>query len=185
MNKKRQAIWSILAMLTIWCIVNSSNINSIECSQEEMDAVTEKLLKQAVEKESLSNDEFEDTYKAQRIALEEALNETESETFEDVFARMRNQYGKGHVFIWNGKEYTTDYLEEVDISFYGYDSVSGWVLNTGDRDDYCATNDRDECGVCGGDGSLTWYADRDGDGLGDINTVKQSCEEPERLATTR
>lgn len=57
-------------------------------------------------------------------------------------------------------------------------SSNGWVLNSDDLDDYCATNDRDECGICGGDGALLWYADRDGDGLGDAGTTFSSCEQP-------
>ena len=37
----------------------------------------------------------------------------------------------------------------------------------------------DECGVCGGEGGTTWFADVDGDGKGDCEEVFVSCEQPE------
>ncbi len=37
----------------------------------------------------------------------------------------------------------------------------------------------DDCGVCDGPGSTTWYLDADGDGLGHIDTAVQDCAQPE------
>ena len=37
---------------------------------------------------------------------------------------------------------------------------------------------RDTCGVCDGKGEMVWFADRDGDGLGDSKTFIRSCDEP-------
>ena len=71
------------------------------------------------------------------------------------------------------------FAEEKETYVFPSDDVVGiWVRNSNDDDDYCTTNDRDECGVCGGDGQSVWYADRDADGLGDINTQMKSCEQP-------
>ncbi len=36
----------------------------------------------------------------------------------------------------------------------------------------------DACGVCDGPGEPIWYADMDGDGLGDINSTTMSCTQP-------
>ena len=36
----------------------------------------------------------------------------------------------------------------------------------------------DACGVCNGEGQTTWYADKDGDGLGDSASTTQSCDQP-------
>jgi hypothetical protein len=41
---------------------------------------------------------------------------------------------------------------------------------------HIANSDMDECGVCFGEGILTWFADEDGDGLGDPNDSQRSCE---------
>ena len=43
----------------------------------------------------------------------------------------------------------------------------GFVANFADPEPACATNDTDECDVCAGPGAEAWYADTDGDGLGD------------------
>jgi hypothetical protein len=40
------------------------------------------------------------------------------------------------------------------------------------------TTEEDACGVCGGFGPDTWYADFDADGLGDINNSISSCTPP-------
>lgn len=37
----------------------------------------------------------------------------------------------------------------------------------------------DACGVCGGDGPSTWFADVDGDGAGDDRITVEACEQPE------
>ncbi|MCB9539626.1 MAG: hypothetical protein H6704_25725 [Myxococcales bacterium] len=37
---------------------------------------------------------------------------------------------------------------------------------------------KDACGVCGGDGAATWYADVDRDGLGDPRIAVEACAQP-------
>jgi len=39
----------------------------------------------------------------------------------------------------------------------------------------CEASEQDVCGVCGGDGPVTWYNDADRDGLGDPNNFKINC----------
>jgi hypothetical protein len=55
---------------------------------------------------------------------------------------------------------------------------SGYVMNASDLDPTCTSNDRDVCGVCGGDGAVTWYRDQDSDGLGDATMSMSSCTMP-------
>ena len=55
----------------------------------------------------------------------------------------------------------------------------GYVSNSGDSEPDCITNDTDVCGVCGGDGLITWYLDQDSDNLGDPGSATtQSCFQP-------
>jgi len=57
------------------------------------------------------------------------------------------------------------------------DQPSGYVANADDDNDLCMQV-VDECGICGGDGPPTWYADMDGDSLGDPNVSIQDCSQP-------
>jgi len=102
--------------------------------------------------------------------------EYEDSYFPQVFAQYRALYGGGHTFEWNGSIYTTDYEEET-ITTQDTDARA-WVLNSDDIDDYCKSNYHDECGTCDGDGATRWFADRDGDGLGDSTTFTTSCGDP-------
>lgn len=55
----------------------------------------------------------------------------------------------------------------------------GFANNDDDHEPECATNDTDECGVCGGPGQRSFFADFDGDGLGDDALEIIGCTAPE------
>ena len=42
-----------------------------------------------------------------------------------------------------------------------FSAIWSYLDNSDDLDDDCDTNDRDECGVCGGSGLITFYYDYD------------------------
>ncbi len=62
--------------------------------------------------------------------------------------------------------------------FRGCDPPEGFVANPDDDDPSCADGTTDACGVCGGSGPPAWYADGDGDGLGDPYDGQVGCEQP-------
>ena len=98
--------------------------------------------------------------------------------FQEAFKIQHRAYGENHTFWWNGSRYTTNLLKTgmiADVKTVGHTT---WVLNSNDRDDHCLSNIFDECGTCNGEGALTWYLDRDGDGLGDVNTFTRDCFYP-------
>ena len=160
MNSK-QAMWSVMAMLTIWCTWNSVKINNAIKDNDNTNRIVNNLVEEYKEREEVEAKE------------EVILSETyEDDYFSSVFAQQRAIHGAGYTFEWNGKTYTTDYKEET------YTHSNGWVLNSDDYDDYCKSNYHDECGVCDGKGEMVWFADRDGDGLGDSKTFIRSCDAP-------
>ena len=98
-----QAMWSVLAMTTIWLIVLTSKINDIydglsDASFRIYELEVENIIKDDMPKLE-EVDRFEDTSRGLT-------------PFEQIFKEMRNNYGSGVVFNWNGDEYTTNYLEE-------------------------------------------------------------------------
>jgi len=168
MEKQMKAVWAILAMLTLWITIDTVKTNVSVANQKGTDQVVAHLLDRVIALE-LQEEEQEVEEVNEPLTFNSLL-------FEEAFALERSRYGSGKIFTWRGKEYTTDYLEEAPV--YTNAVVGGWVLNGNDADDWCPTNDRDVCGVCGGDSESIWYADRDGDGLGDSSTMMISCEQP-------
>ena len=152
----KQAMWSVMAMLTIWCTWNSTKINNVIKDHNKTSEIVNNLVAEYREEEKVE---------IRRI-----------ETFSEAFAEARAEQGEGGIFMWNAEYYTTDYYEETPIQVEW--TINGWVLNSDDLDDYCKSNYRDECGICDGNGATTWYADRDGDGLGDASTFSKGCDGP-------
>ena len=73
-----------------------------------------------------------------------------------------------------------DGLGDPDTMVMACRQPSGHVAVAGDREPTCATNDTDICGVCGGPGPATFYADLDRDQLGDPASPLKACEAPVR-----
>ena len=101
--------------------------------------------------------------------------------FDDAFAIQHRAKGEGHTFWWNGEQYTTDLavLDEFVLKHAtSNESHQGWVTNNDDPDDNCKSNKLDDCGVCDGPGKITWFRDKDGDGLGTFTQWVTSCTYP-------
>ena len=58
------------------------------------------------------------------------------------------------------------------------EAPAAFVREPGDPEPDCATNDTDLCGVCGGEGPLVYFADVDGDGVGDGDVSVLACTPP-------
>ena len=102
-------------------------------------------------------------------------------TFAEAFAIEHRAKGEGQTFWWNSEQYTTDLavLDEFVLEHISSDELHlGWVTNNDDPDDNCASNKLDDCGVCDGPGRVTWWRDKDGDGLGTFMEWITSCTYP-------
>ena len=97
-------------------------------------------------------------------------------SFSDAFRIEHRAKGEGHTFWWHGEEYTTNLLTTYEGN--GPWSELNWVRNSDDKDDHCRSNIWDDCGICDGKGQITWYIDRDEDGLGDPATYTKDCKYP-------
>ena len=102
-------------------------------------------------------------------------------TFAEAFEIEHRAKGEGQTFWWNGNQYTTDLavLDEFVLRHISDDELHlGWVTNNDDPDDNCKSNKLDDCGVCDGPGKVTWWRDKDGDGLGTFMEWVTSCTYP-------
>lgn len=85
--------------------------------------------------------------------------------------------GCGGPSVWYADEDGDGQGDPAD-PFRGCEPPPGYVQNPDDPDPTCADGRTDDCGVCGGSGPPVWYADRDGDGLGDLYDAQVGCERP-------
>ena len=126
--------------------------------------------------------EVEATSKIEAPPVEVYLDDM---TFTDAFRVQYLAKGEGSTFWWRNNEYTTNLAQitikpdefvvkhtELDVE------TVGWVRNNDDPDDNCRSNVLDDCGVCNGPGKVTWFRDKDGDGLGTFMEWITSCTFP-------
>ena len=57
------------------------------------------------------------------VWIDETEINNEQTSFDEAFAVARAELGKGNTFIWNGKEYTTDLVEEIQNEYLLADST--------------------------------------------------------------
>ena len=84
-------------MVTIWLTIHTVKLNTIVPDYKSM---TNKIDVLSIKLLDLEN----------KI---EAINEIELTSFQEKFMDMRQQYGPGVTFTWNGELYSTDYAEEL------------------------------------------------------------------------
>ena len=106
-------------------------------------------------------------------------------TFTNAFRVQYLAKGEGSTFWWRNSEYTTNLAQitvkpdEFVVKHVGLDvSTVGWVRNNDDPNDDCRSNVLDDCGICNGPGKVTWFRDKDGDGLGTFMEWITSCTYP-------
>ena len=109
-------------------------------------------------------------------------------SFEEAFGLEHRAKGEGRTFWWRGEQYTTNLavLDEFVLDHINLDTEHlGWVTNNDDPDDNCKSNVLDDCGVCDGPGKITWFRDKDRDGLGTFTEWITSCTYPKEVEIER
>ena len=114
-------------------------------------------------------------------------------TFAEAFRIEHRAKGEGRPFWWRGEQYTTNLaiLDEfvLDHVIFGIEVSNadrlGWVTNNDDPDDNCRSNILDDCGICDGPGKITWFRDKDRDGLGTFTEWITSCTYPKVVEIER
>jgi len=114
-RKVNQAIFAILAMLTIWIVIHTSRINNMNSDVTVLNRTSNSMMNRLIELESNQSDEmsYYDIYEEQNRYLKSFESDL---TFKETFKKMRAQYGAGHIFDWNERLFTTYYAEELMLT---------------------------------------------------------------------
>jgi len=114
-RRTNQAIFAILAMLTIWVVIHTSRINNIDSDVTVLNRTSNSMMNRLIELESNQSDEmsYYDIYEEQNRYLKSFESDL---TFKETFKKMRAQYGAGHIFDWNERLFTTYYAEELMLT---------------------------------------------------------------------
>ena len=114
-RRTNQAIFAILAMLTIWIVIHTSRINNIDSDVKVLNRTSNSMMNRLIEIESKETDEmsYYDIYEEQNRYLKSFESDL---TFKETFKKMRAEYGAGHIFDWNERLFTTYYAEELMLT---------------------------------------------------------------------
>jgi len=128
-RRTNQAIFAVLAMLTIWIVIHTSRINDIDSDVKVLNRTSNSIMNRLIELETEETEETEeisyyDLYEAQYKYLEGFENIL---SFKDTFKKMRAEYGAGHIFNWNERLFTTYYAEELTLIKIA-EKENRWIL---------------------------------------------------------
>jgi hypothetical protein len=113
-RRTNQAVFAVLAMLTIWIVIHTSRINDIDSDVTVLNRTSNSMMNRLI---SLESEETEHSYFDLYEEQNRYLQSFESDlTFKETFKKMRAEYGAGHIFDWNKRLFTTYYAEELMLT---------------------------------------------------------------------
>ena len=108
--KISQAMWAVIAALTIWCITNTSKVNTVIEDTKNTLQMNSHLMDRMIHLEQgCCKEDIQEEIEPDII---HEVPESDPISFNDIFSEMRDLHGPDNIFVWNGKEYTTNYYEE-------------------------------------------------------------------------
>ena len=105
---KSQAMWAVLGALTIWLTANTAKTNTISENAGNNTRIISHLMDRVINLEEgcCKEEEIQDEI------VPEIIPEDNTLSFDELFGAMRMLHGPDNTFVWNDKEYTTNYYEE-------------------------------------------------------------------------
>ena len=112
-KRTNQAKIEILEMLTFWVTIHTVKLNTIVPDYDYLTKTVNSLMNRVISAEKLMNElkeikgalDHKEIYKKQLDSLK---------PFGEKFNEMREVYGAGYTFHWNGDYFTTYYAEEIN-----------------------------------------------------------------------
>ena len=113
-RRTNQAVFAVLAMLTIWIVIHTSRINNIDSDVTVLNRTSNSMMNRLISLESEEKElSYFDLYEEQNRYLQSFDSDL---TFKETFKKMRAEYGAGHIFDWNERLFTTYYAEELMLT---------------------------------------------------------------------
>jgi len=124
-RRTNQAIFAVLAMLTIWIVIHTSRINDIDSDVTVLNRTSNSMMNRLISLESEETEHsYFDLYEEQNRYLQSFDSDL---TFKETFKKMRAEYGAGHIFDWNKRLFTTYYAEELTLTSIT-EKENRWIL---------------------------------------------------------
>ena len=121
MQKKKDRITPLitlgLSLLFIGALIHQTLPN-----KKTIEIISQDQFEESIETE-LTNNAYVDEISVDDVWIDETEIINEQTSFDEAFAVARAELGKGNTFIWNGKEYTTDLVEEIQNEYLLADST--------------------------------------------------------------
>jgi len=124
-RRTNQAVFAVLAMLTIWIVIHTSRINNIDSDVTVLNRTSNSMMNRLISLESEEKElSYFDLYEEQNRYLQSFDSDL---TFKETFKKMRAEYGAGHIFDWNERLFTTYYAEELMLTKIT-EKENRWIL---------------------------------------------------------
>ena len=121
MKKKKDRITPLITLALSVVFIGALIYQTLP-EEKTNEIISQDSFEESIETE-LAKNSYVDELPVDDVWIDETEINNEQTSFDEAFAVARAELGKGNTFIWNGKEYTTDLVEEIQNEYLLADST--------------------------------------------------------------
>jgi len=121
MKKKKDRITPLITLALSVVFIGALIYQTLP-EEKTNEIISRDSFEESIETE-LAKNLYVDELPVDDVWIDETEINNEQTSFDEAFAVARAELGKGNTFIWNGKEYTTDLVEEMQNEYLLADST--------------------------------------------------------------
>ena len=121
MKKKKDRITPLITLALSVVFIGALIYQTLP-EEKTNEIISRDSFEESIETE-LAKNSYVDELPVDDVWIDETEINNEQTSFDKAFAVARAELGKGNTFIWNGKEYTTDLVEEIQNEYLLADST--------------------------------------------------------------
>ena len=121
MKKKKDRITPLITLALSVVFIGALIYQTLP-EEKTNEIISRDSFEESIETE-LAKNSYVDELPVDDVWIDETEISNEQTSFDEAFAVARAELGKGNTFIWNGKEYTTDLVEEIQNEYLLADST--------------------------------------------------------------